>query len=442
LYRDNDNNPANRNGIYDPDIDIPIPLDVPPFYIGQTGEATQVKFVFSTPGTDNVPIPKDQQTRNRQWIPTSLGSDNKNPFYGPDFFVVIRASDKMKVGVNFRIGIVNWGPNTPTEPDPDTWARLTGEQRNDFTKFREFPWAVRGLGFITYFKNPQIRYYLDGKQAGAKEDNSGVNWVRSHCTKKKRTGVINAIKRSVGPSTLVIESTSISELPVQTLDGQEVSLVIYGRNFGTNPIVRISGYQVRILQATDTAISVAVSTLPGVTPTEPIVLLVRNTATGDEATRTDLLRLTSKPLGKIPIIDFISPNKGTSKELPVTIQGSNFSSIGNIEVYFAQTLMPVISVSADGTTILVGFPLGGIPTVGPLDVTVKNIDQRTEKTVVNGFEYINDAQKKKRRFLFFVCGPDPSVDKPSGYILDVGVILSVAIFLMVHNRKKEKVKIR
>jgi len=442
LYRDNDNNPANRNGIYDPDIDIPIPLDVPPFYIGQTGEATQVKFVFSTPGTDNVPIPKDQQTRNRQWIPTSLGSDNKNPFYGPDFFVVIRASDKMKVGVNFRIGIVNWGPNTPTEPDPDTWARLTGEQRNDFTKFREFPWAVRGLGFITYFKNPQIRYYLDGKQAGAKEDNSGVNWVRSHCTKKKRTGVINAIKRSVGPSTLVIESTSISELPVQTLDGQEVSLVIYGRNFGTNPIVRISGYQVRILQATDTAISVAVSTLPGVTPTEPIVLLVRNTATGDEATRTDLLRLTSKPLGKIPIIDFISPNKGTSKEFPVTIQGSNFSSIGNIEVYFAQTLMPVISVSADGTTILVGFPLGGIPTVGPLDVTVKNIDQRTEKTVVNGFEYINDAQKKKRRFLFFVCGPDPSVDKPSGYILDVGVILSVAIFLMVHNRKKEKVKIR
>ncbi len=438
LYRDNDTDPRNRNGMFDADIDIPIPLDATPYYIGQTGEATQVKFVFSSPGTDNVPLPREQQARNRQWVPTSFGTNNKNPFYGPDFFVVLRASDKMKTGVNFRIGIVNWGPNTPTEPDPDTWARLSGEQRNDFRKFREFPWGTRGLGFITYFKNPPLRYYMDGKKAGTKADNSGVNWLRSHCTKKRRTGVINSIKKPVAPSSLVIESSSLSELPIQTLEGQEVTLVIYGRNFGSSPIVRLSGYQVRIVQVTDTAITIAISTMPGVVPTEPVVLLVRNTTTGDEASRTDLFTLTSKPIGKIPVINSINPSKATSKEFPVTIQGANFSTIENIAVYFGNTLMPVQSVSADGTSILVTFPLGGIPTVGLLDVTVKNIDQKTEKTLVGGFEYVNDAQKPKKRFYMFGCGERQSIHSTNimSYAYDISLIVIVLCFLLCVKRKQ------
>lgn len=438
LYRDNDADPRNRNGMFDADIDIPISLDAAPYYIGQTGEATQVKFVFSSPGTDNVPIPREQQARNRQWIPTSFGSNNKNPFYGPDFFVILRASDKMKTGVNFRIGVVNWGPNTPTEPDPDTWARLSGEQRNDFRKFREFPWGVRGLGFITYFKEPPVRYYMDGKKAGMKTDNSGVNWLRSHCTKKRRTGVINSIKKVVAPSSLVIESTSMSELPIQTLEGQEVTLVIYGRNFGNNPVVRLSGYQVRVVQATDTTITIAISTMPGVVPIEPVVLLVRNTTTGDEASRTDLFTLTSKPVGRIPVINSINPNKGTSKEFPVTIQGANFSTIDNIQVYFANTLMPVQSVSTDGTSILVTFPLGGIPTVGPLDVTVKNIDQKTEKTLVGGFEYVNDAQKPKKRFYMFGCGERQDIQRSNfmAYAFDISLVIAVLLFLLFAKKKQ------
>jgi len=438
LYRDNDADPRNRNGMFDADIDIPITLDASPYYIGQTGEATQVKFVFSSPGTDNVPIPQEQQSRKRQWVPTSFGTNNKNPFYGPDFFVVLRASDKMKTGVNFRIGIVNWGPNTPTEPDPDTWARLTGEQRNDFRKFREFPWGVRGLGFITYFKESPVRYYMDGKKAGTKKDNSGLNWLRSHCTKKRRTGVISSVKKTIAPSSLVIDSASISELPVQTLEGQEITLVIYGRNFGSNPIVRLSGYQVRVIQATDTAITIAISTMPGVVPIEPIVLLVRNTSTGDESSRTDLFTLTTKPIGRIPVINSVNPNKGTSKEFPVTINGANFSTVENIAVYFAETLMPVQSVSSDGTSILVTFPLGGIPTVGSLNVTVKNLDQSTEKTLVNGFEYVNEAQKQKKRFYMFGCG-----ERQSGlqtgcmtYIFDIGLVM-VVLYSLLSIRKKQ-----
>jgi len=439
LYRDNDTDPKNRNGLFDIDIDIPISLDTAPIYIGQTGEATQVKFVFSSPGTDNVPIPREQQARTRQWIPTSFGSSNKDLFYGPDFFVVLRASDKMKTGVNFRIGMVNWGPNTPTEPDPDTWARLSGEQRNDFVKFREFPWNTRGLGFITYFKNPPVRYYMDGKKAGVKADNSGVNWLRSHCTKKRRTGVITSNKMSISPTSLIIDSTSISELSVQTLEGQEITLVIYGRNFGTNPIVRISGYQVRIVQVTDTAITVAVSTMPGVVPVEPVVLLVRNTGTGEEASRTDLLKLTSKPVGKIPVINSVNPNKGTSKEFPVTISGTDFSPIDKVSVYFGDTIMPVQSVSADGTMIMVTFPLGGIPIVGPLNVTVKNLDQGTENTLVNGFEYVNDAQKPKKSSLLFLCG---SVQEPQQrgfltYAFDISLMAAV-LWLLTFTHKKQK----
>ncbi|MCX8063817.1 MAG: PKD domain-containing protein [Candidatus Hydrogenedentes bacterium] len=437
LYRDNDFDPRNRNGVFDPGIDIPIQLDVPPLYVGVTGEATKVKFVFSMPGTDDVPYPKVQQPRHIQWVPTSFGDSVSSSFYGPDFFVVVRASDKMKAGTNFRIGIVNWGPNTPTEPDPDTWARLSGEQRNDFMKFREFPWSMRGLGFITYFKEPPVRYYMDGKRAGAKVDNSGVKWLRSHCTKKRRTGVLTAISRPVSPTTLVIERTSISELPAQTLPGQEVNFVIYGKNFGRNPIVKVSGYQVRVIQAEDTAISVAVSTMPGVTPTEPIVLLVRNPATGEEATRTDLLRLSSKPLGKVPFIEAVIPNKASSKEFPVTVKGNNFSPIDKIQVIFGETIMPVLAVSSDGTSISVGFPLGGISRVGVLDVTVKNIDQGTQYTLVSGFEYVNDPQRPSKKLLFG-CGVGSDNSDNRGKIGNIGelVILLLLISFLTTCGKK------
>src|SRR5690606_18923967 len=70
IYRDNDSHPNNTNGQFDPGIDIPIRLDGPPQAISSaTGPENQFLFVFSSPGTDNVPQPKDQQNRFRQWVP-------------------------------------------------------------------------------------------------------------------------------------------------------------------------------------------------------------------------------------------------------------------------------------------------------------------------------------------------------------------------------------
>jgi PKD repeat protein len=156
IYRDNDNNPANRNGLFDPGIDIPINLDAAPAFVGASGSDMQVKFVFSSPGTDDYAgatrdtsgnliagggVSIAEQARNRQWVPDTFGNTTSDPNSGADFFVVVRAAPNMTPNDNFRMGIVNWGPNTPTEPDPDTWAALSGNERNDFSKFEEFPWA-------------------------------------------------------------------------------------------------------------------------------------------------------------------------------------------------------------------------------------------------------------------------------------------------------------
>lgn len=74
LYRDNDASPTNANGQFD-ETDIPVQLDFAPFLTGQAGEvANQVMMVFSTPGTDGIPIPRKQQTRHRQWVPDKFGS--------------------------------------------------------------------------------------------------------------------------------------------------------------------------------------------------------------------------------------------------------------------------------------------------------------------------------------------------------------------------------
>lgn len=426
LYRDNDMDPNNRNGLFDPNIDIPIPLDAAPCYIGQTGEVTQVKFVFSSPGTDDIPVPRDQQARNRQWIPDTFGDRSSNPFYGPDFFLVVRASENMKENDNFRVGLVSWGPNTPTEPDPDTWAALSGEERNEFSKFEEFPWGVRGLGFVTFFKNPKVNYYMDGYKAGQKADNSGVNWIRSHTSKKRRTGVATAHPKPVSPTTVVIESASVTELPSQTLPGQSVSLVIRGQHFGANPVVLLTGYDVQILQATDDTISIAVSTVAGSVPQEPLVLIVRNTVTNEEASRSNLLRLKSGTTDVQPSISGVDPSQGDQNAFPVRVIGQNFSARENLEVLFGRTLMPVISVSADGKNIQVGFPMGGLPVTGDLDVTVRNKDKSTETVLVDGFNYVNNPVRPKAGF---GCGAGSQADSASGGMSDALVLLLTAAAL-------------
>ncbi len=175
LYRDNDANPKNRNGVFDPPIrdaagnvteyiDLPVKLDFLPVLIGTVGGEPeyQVKFVFSSPGTDNKigrdTKPYETQANNRQWVPQTAGLSPTDPNYGPEFFVVVRPSNKMALGDTFQAAIVSWGPNTPTEPDPDNFApsivpgQLPGQKEDEFDIFSEFPWGARGVGYITLFK--------------------------------------------------------------------------------------------------------------------------------------------------------------------------------------------------------------------------------------------------------------------------------------------------
>ncbi|HPU98908.1 MAG TPA: IPT/TIG domain-containing protein, partial [Candidatus Hydrogenedentes bacterium] len=429
IYRDNDWNPNNRNGLFDPDIDIPLILDAPPRFTGQSAENIQVKFVFSTPGTDDYPVPRAQQTRNRQWIPDNFGGDATDANSGSDFFVVVRASSRMQVNDAFRAGIVGWGPNTPTEPDPDTWANLPGEDRDDFVKFREFPWAERGVGFITFFRNPPSYYYMDGAKAGVRQDNSGFNWIRSHTSKKRRSGVLIARSRAIGPNSLVIDSVSQTSLPSQTIPGEPFSLVIYGRNFGTNPVVVMSGYDVTVTGASNESISLEISTRSGQVPREPVVLLVRNPVTGEEATRSDLFTLVPGSASRRPKILSVNPPVGGKDVFPVLIRGENFDSEGGVEVYFGITRMPVTRVAQDGTEIEVAFSSGGLPNPGKLDVRVRNTARNNEDVLLEGFEYKNDAVRHRKFFGLFACAPAPDADKGAG--VGDGMVLAGALGLLL-----------
>lgn len=391
LYRDNDSDPGNRNGLFDPDIDIPIALDAAPVFIGQTGDNIQVQFVFSTPGTDDVPAAMAEQTRHRQWVPDSFSDRTTDEYTGADFFIVVRASGSMTAGTNFRMGIVNWGPNTPTEPDPDTWAVLAGEERNEVSNFEEFSWGSRGLGFITFLNTPKVEYSLHGTVAKQRSDGSAFNWIRSHSTKKRRCGIITARTKPVSASSVVIDSATPSQLPTQTLPSEPVSVVINGSGFGVEPTVVISGYDVEIVTATNTEMTLSIGTRSGTVPTEPIVVIIRNPDTGEEATRSDLFTLTSGS-NNIPVITSVSPKKGNKASFPVAVLGKNFEAKGSIEVLFGQTLMPVVAVSAAGTQITVGFPTGGLPGSGPMDVAVRNVSKDTEAVLANGFNYENKAQ--------------------------------------------------
>ena len=431
IYRDNDNHPGNRNGMFDPDIDIPLSLDTPPEFTGRNAEDIKIRFMFSKPGTLNFPLPVNEQPRNRQWVPDSFGGRVGDPDEGSDFIIVMRASQNMDVGDTLRAGIVSWGPNTPTEPDPHIWAGLPGDARFDYLKFREFPWAQRGLGFITYFNEPQTYYFLDGAGAVQRPDTSGYRWLRSSSTEKRRSGIITARNRPVGPQTVEITSVSQSQLPVQTLPGVGFSFVIYGSNFGTSPMVALSGYDVVVNSATDTAIRVTIETRDDVVPQEPLTLIVRNTQTGEETSRSDLFTLTGGSVNPGPKISKVTPASGRKDDFPVVVCGENFFDPDSLEVHFGKTLMPIQEVSADGTAITVAFPLGGLPGPGLLDVYVTSTGVNNGQDVlVGGFEYLNPESRAK--VSFFGC--QPAKQSSSGVAGDLAVLGALVAVLVLARR--------
>ncbi len=380
LYRDNDNNPSNENGIFD-EGDIPIKLDYAPFQIGQAGEVqTQLMMVFSTPGTDNIPKNMTQQTRHRQWIPDTFGSGLNDPNTGSDFFVVIRTSDDITLGDDFRVGVASWGPNTPTEPDPDTFPPPPATRTGEFDVFSEFPWGQRAVGLITFFTDE--KYYKQYPEL----DNSGFEWVRSSINKQNQTRTITAVDEVVQPEDLVITDVVPKTLP-KNITGDGLTLSITGQNFGSAPTASMDNVALTIVASSNTSIT---ALIPGGTTLDidgdgKVSLKVTDPASGDFDRFSDFtIDTTGTGGGNAPTIISISPSQGTKNDFPVTITGTNFDD--NPKVLFEGVNMPIQSHTS--TSIVVSFPPGGLPFTGPLDVTVKN-KSGLLAIKPDGFNYIN-----------------------------------------------------
>lgn len=388
IYRDNDNAPGNQNGVFD-ETDILVELDYPPFLIGQAGEPdTQVMFIFSTPGTDNIPQNIANQPTRRQWVPdTFLAEGGDNAAVGSDFFVVIQTSETLDIGDDFRVGIVSWGPNTPTEPDPDTFPPPPATRVGEFDVFSEFPWGARAIGLITFFKSndlPQYDKYKYYKQY-PELDNSGFNWVRSTVNKAAQTRTILASEVVVSPTDVVITSVTPTQLPKNVPSGG-ITLAIAGQNFGASPTADIDGVALIIVSSTNTSI---IATIPGNTVLDQdgdlkVTLRVTNTQTGRNGKFSNFTIITGGT-GEQPTITSINPTQGTRNDFPVTITGTNFD---DPVVRFEGTVMP-IQGTPTSTTIVVAFPTGGLPQTGPLDVTVQNQTSGLLAVKPDGFTYIN-----------------------------------------------------
>ncbi|MCC6797663.1 MAG: IPT/TIG domain-containing protein [Candidatus Hydrogenedentes bacterium] len=380
LYRDNDNNPSNENGSFD-EGDLPVQLDYAPFQIGQAGEVqTQLMMVFSTPGTDDIPISMTNQTRHRQWVPDSFGGGLSNPDSGADFFVVIRTSEDITLGDDFRVGLASWGPNTPTEPDPDTFPPPPASRTGEFDVFSEFPWGQRAVGLITFFEDET--YYKQYPEA----DNSNFNWVRSTINKQNQTRTILTVDEVVEPDDLIIDAVTPSILPKE-ITGGGLTLSITGQNFGAAPTVSLDSVALTIVSANNTTIT---ALIPGGTTLDTdndgeVSLRVTNPLNND-FDRYNNFEIDEDGTGggDAPTIDTISPSQGTRNDFPVTITGSNFV---NPVVRFEGVIMP-IQGTPTSTTIVVAFPTGGLPFTGALDVQVKN-DSGLLAIKPDGFTYIN-----------------------------------------------------
>jgi hypothetical protein len=393
LFRDNDGHPDNRNGVYDPGVDLPVELNEAPRFFGPSGGPdARVRFIFSSPGTDDLPVNRAEQANLRQWVPLTWGGTATSADTGHEFFVVVRPSNLLQEDDAFSAGIVSWGPATPTEPDPDNFL---GQRVSpvEIKSFREFPFAERGLGFITYHAEPPVYHLLQGFKARQYSDTSGYDWIRTSTSKHRRTGVLTALRPIVGPDTIAINSASIDELPATILPGQNVAVILYGENFGSTPSVEIGGYETTIGFASDSQVECLLTNREDVVPEEPVTVIVRNPGTKQQGTRSDLFRIVGTANHGNLQISSCSPVEGLREDFPVTVHGVGFEE--GIQVFFGQTQMPIRQINAAGTEVVVDFPVGGLPQTGWLDVTVRvmgwdNWTVLDQNVRPRAFKYINN----------------------------------------------------
>jgi hypothetical protein len=191
-----------------------------------------------------------------------------------------------------------------------------------------------------------------------------------------------------------VDSVSQTQLPATVSAPEGFSFVISGQGFGSSAVVAVTGYDLTVTQCTNTAINCTIrNKSDGTSPATPLVLIVRNPDSSEECSRDDLFTLTGAAPGTAPTITGVTPSRGTQNDFPIRINGANFSQRENVEVLLGRTVVPVQSVSADGTSVIVSFPFAGLPQSGPLDVVVRNLQpystKATEAVLVNGFTYEN-----------------------------------------------------
>ncbi len=297
-------------------------------------------------------------------------------------------------------------------------------------KFQEFPWGSRALGFVSLFDSAPTSFYFRGSEAMVREDQSGVNFIRSAAYEKVRSNLITTVRQPIGPRTLVIAEGAPPLVPVQ-LPGGSFDVVLRGQGFGENPVVALTDFDVEVISATDTEIDVRLRNITGVAPEGPLVVRVVNPVTGDEAARTGLFRLTGGDTAAAPQITSVTPGAGTEATFPVTINGTNFDMDGGVEVLFGTVRMPVISGGSN--SIRVGFPLSGISKVGPVDVTVINTDSVREDTALNAFEFLADPSSKPVGTAGCAAGGAGASGSPWG---DAAVVLAVFALLAWAQRRR------
>jgi len=416
LYVDNDADPGNTNGVFDPDIDLPVQFDDVPDFIGVAGEApTQVRMVFSSPGV--TPDFSKSQTPGANYddpgtlrlpVPATFGRTDRgvpipgDPDYGDDFFLVLRSSGEVEANDDFSVGIVSWGPGTPTAPDPDIFTAPPAplQPSDEYEIFDEHPWGLRGIGFVTLLPG------VDDPPKGLgpeTNNNLRLNYYRSRSFERIQSAGFQVVPGTCGAvgDEIQIEDVYPSLLARVTPPNGSQTFLIFGRGFGSTPTVTLGGANITVLYSGGTLI---VARIPGGTTLSDNLLEVTNDAGNSDTDNVLITLVDAVP----PTITSVTPGSGRAGTA-VTIRGMNFES--NADVFFGGTprggiVADNIDVDLSGAEITCNAPAG---LSGPQPVRVENT---TTGLIAISYPIPNVTEPDNYEGGFVYTGAGPGLPEP------------------------------
>jgi len=372
-------------GVFDR-FDRPLLFDDPPDLIGAVGEPeTQVRMVFSSPGTDDNWSPPNPWSTGpepprygppdypqemadeplRQRVPTTFGwfipepghepePDPSSEDLGIEFFLTVRMSSNIDPEDDFRAGIIGWGPDTPTAPDPDTFTAPPApwQPADEYEIFQEFPWGSRAIGFIEILP--------DGS------DPSGFDFVRSMSHEWIVSDVLFGVPGG-GGAELVITAVYPDRLAQTTPAAGSQIVVIEGSGFTVGVNVTIDGVILTVLDVTSTRIIAEVPPL-----SDELTDGVVTVGLGSDQVTWEVEIVPGVP----PTIDSVVPGTGIAG-IEVLITGTNFDVAADdgadALVFFSPTgaaEFPAVATRVSAEEIMAEVPVE--PPPGPLFVRVEN----------------------------------------------------------------------